>query len=147
MTTLVGTQTHFSDAIKALIELDYDAAEAYEAAIERLDSKEYRDKIEQFRQDHLRHIRELSTLLRKHNEEPPTGPDMTKHYIAKGKVIIANLLGDETILSAMYTNEEDTNTAYNRVNDREDMWDDAKTIIRTGLEDEKRHKKWLESMM
>jgi hypothetical protein len=33
MVTLVGTQDSFAGVIKELIELDYDAVEAYEAAI------------------------------------------------------------------------------------------------------------------
>ncbi|AFC70705.1 hypothetical protein MC5_01535 [Rickettsia australis str. Cutlack] len=35
MTTLVRTQNNFADAIKELVELDYDAIEAYKAAINR----------------------------------------------------------------------------------------------------------------
>ncbi|KJV81801.1 hypothetical protein RHORCCE3_0998 [Rickettsia hoogstraalii str. RCCE3] len=36
MTTLVGIQNNFADAIKELIELDYDAIEAYKTAINRI---------------------------------------------------------------------------------------------------------------
>ena len=36
MTTLVGTQTKFVKAVRELVELDFDALEAYNAAINRL---------------------------------------------------------------------------------------------------------------
>ena len=35
-----------------------------------------------------------------------------KSYLTQGKVILANLIGDLTILRAMRSNEIDTNTAY-----------------------------------
>ena len=42
MATLVGTQTKFVDALKELAELDHDAIEAYEAAINRLENEFYK---------------------------------------------------------------------------------------------------------
>jgi rubrerythrin len=146
MVTLVGTQNQFSDAIKALIELDFDAADAYEAAIDKIDTVEYKKKLEGFRQDHLKHTQALSQLLRDHNEEPPVGPDHTKHYIAEGKVTIAGLIGEKTVLKALNSNEVDTNTAYDRINERTDIWEEAKPIIKKGREDEHRHKQWLDSV-
>lgn len=146
MTTLVGTQTDFSDALRNLLELDYDAVEAYDAAINRLENTTYIQKLSEFRDDHKRHIQELSNLLRSHNEETPEGPSM-KQWLTKGKVVLANLVGDDTILGAMKTNEEDTNTAYERMAEREDQWDDAKAIIQRGLHDERKHKRWLDDTL
>ena len=147
MVTLVGTQDSFARVIKELIELDYDAVEAYEAAINRLNSEDYKKQLSIFMEDHKRHIKELSELLTKHKEEPPQGPSNLKQWLAKGKVVIANIIGDATILAAMISNEEDTNTAYERVNAREDKWEDAQEIIKRGLEDERRHKEWLKKVV
>jgi hypothetical protein len=52
MATLVGTQTDFSQAIKELLELDYDAVDAYKAAIERLNNLEYITMLTSFMNDH-----------------------------------------------------------------------------------------------
>jgi len=144
MVTLVGTQGNFEDALKELIELDYDAVEAYEAAINRVDNQEYKAKLREFMEDHRRHIAEISELLKKHNIDAPQGPSLTKQWLTKGKVVLANLVGDDTILTAMKSNEIDTNTAYERMADREDLWDEARPLILRGLEDERRHKAWLE---
>ena len=146
MTTLVGTQGDFATAVKELIELDFDAVEAYETAINRLDNQTYIEKLTEFKDNHQRHIKELSELLRRHDEEAPTGPSLAKQWLTKGKVVLANLIGDDAILGAMNSNETDTNTAYERMHARDDQWDDAVDIIRRGLEDEKRHKQWLESI-
>jgi len=147
MVTLVGTQSDFSNAIKELIELDFDAIEAYEAAINRLDNQDYKDKLNDFKKDHHRHTQELTQLLKKHTiSNIPNGPSAVKQWLTKGKVVLANIVGDATILAAMKSNEIDTNTAYERINAREDVWEDAISILKRGLEDERRHKTWLESL-
>lgn len=147
MVTLVGTQANFEDVLKELIELDYDAVEAYEAAINRLESLEYKETMQLFKADHERHIQELSSILKQHNVEPPIEASLGKQWLTKGKVILANLLGDTTILKAMVSNEIDTNTAYEKVLAHENIWPDSIEIIKKGLEDEKRHKAWLENVV
>jgi len=144
MVTLVGTQTNFANAIKELIELDRDAKEAYQAAIDRLNSQLYKEKLTSFMEDHERHIKELSGLLTKHLEEPPQEASV-KQWLTKGKVVIANIIGDSAILKAMASNEVDTNSAYQRINERQDIWEDAKSILKKGWLDEKRHLEWLKS--
>ncbi len=143
MVTLVGRQENFSDAIKALVELDYDAIEAYEAAINRLKSENYKSQLEKFKKDHQRHIKKLNELLTEHGEDTINSPS-SKQWLAKGKVVLGGLLDDTSILQAMRTNEEDTNVAYERVGSHKGKWEDANDILKDGLEDEKRHKKWLE---
>ncbi|RZI45260.1 DUF2383 domain-containing protein [Candidatus Finniella inopinata] len=146
MATFVGTQSDFVKALKELIELDYDAVEAYQAAINRLDNTTYIEKLESFKADHQRHITELSILLKKHSEDAPTGPSLAKQWLTKGKVVLANLVGDNTILSAMRSNEEDTNKAYERMQNYPDMWQDGIEILKRGLEDERRHKAWFDTI-
>jgi rubrerythrin len=146
MTTAVGKQEEFCDALVELVELDYDAVEAYEAAINRLGNEGYKNMLEKFKQDHQRHITELSGVLKSHGEDVPQGPS-AKQWLTKGKVVMANLVGDKAILSAMQTNEVDTNTAYERMNDRQDKWEDTVLFLKRGLEDEKRHKLWIDSQL
>lgn len=144
MVSLVGTQTNYADALRALIELDYDAVEAYEAAINRVNDEMYKSTLTKFKNDHQNHIEKLSELLRDHGEAVPQGPS-SKQWITKGKVVLANLIGDKAILMAMRSNEIDTNTAYERVYMHDSRWPDSIEIIQKGLEDERRHKAWLES--
>lgn len=143
-TTSIGKEDEFEIAVQNLVELDYDAIEAYNTAINKLENKEFKSKLEEFKKDHERHVKELSDLLKKHNIKVPEGPDL-KQWLTKGKVIIGNLLGDKAILSAMISNEIDTNAAYENINNREDIWEDAKEILKRGLKDEKSHKAWLDS--
>lgn len=143
MVTFVGNQENFADALKELIELDRAAVEAYQAAEDRLNHPDYKNKFKEFRADHERHIQQIIGLLENHNEKGPEGSYLGKELIAKGKVILANMIGDTTILRAMKSNEIDTNVAYERMNDREDIWPEAREILKQGQRDEKKHKDWL----
>jgi rubrerythrin len=142
MVTLVGTQTDYLDALKALVELEHDALEAYIAAINRLDNAEYKQQLESFKSDHERHIKDLSGILKKHGITPPTDPTL-KSILTQGKVVICNMVNDKAILAAMGTNEDDTNTAYDRLNHYKDIPADEKKILEQAFEDEKRHKAWI----
>ena len=145
MTTMVGTEASFINAIKDLIELDYDAVEAYEAAINKLENEDYKERLSDFKWDHNKHIDELTSILARYGEEPPTGPSMVKQWLVKGKVFLGTLQGDKSILRAMLSNEEDTNVAYLRMTEREDKYADIVDILERGLADEQNHKKWLEN--
>jgi uncharacterized protein (TIGR02284 family) len=145
MVTRVGQQANFIDAIKQLVELDYDAIEAYQTAIEKLENRNYKDKMSEFKQDHERHISELSEFIRRCGNHPPTSADYTKGLLVKGKVVLASMIGDSNILNAMLSNEEDTNTAYERMVGRahESSDPDIRNILQKGLEDERKHRDWL----
>lgn len=142
MTTLVGTQTRFEDALYQLCELDYDAAEAYEAAINRIENSAYKSRLTNFKLDHQRHIKEISELLRQTGHKAASGPS-AKRLLTQGKVVIAELLGDTQILRAMSSNEVDTHAAYEKVSQHAEIWPEAIDILQRGLADEITHQTWL----
>ena len=144
MVTLAATQSHFEDAMNDVLELEYDALEAYKTAIHKLENKEYQNQLKEFRADHEKHIKEISSLLKSKNIKPVSGPDSGKQWLAKGKVHLANLFGDKAILQAMISNEKDTNTAYERILTHKHRWSEAHDTLLSALEDEEYHKDWLE---
>jgi uncharacterized protein (TIGR02284 family) len=146
MVTFIGSETEFGTLIADLIELDNDAAAAYQAAIDRLENEDYKAKLREFKGDHERHVRELSQLLEQKGITPPEGGRM-KQILTKGRVVIAQLAGDDAILKAMKANEDDTNTAYENANKREDAWTEAMDILERGLQDEHRHRQWIEKIV
>lgn len=143
MVTLVGQQEDFGIAVKQLLELEYDALEAYQTAIDKLDDVNYKTKFFEFKTDHERHIKELVFLLKQHDIRPPEGPDV-KQWLAKGKIILGNLISDNGILLAMASNEMDTCTAYENMLKHKDIWVGAHDILFRALQDEKRHKAWID---
>jgi uncharacterized protein (TIGR02284 family) len=142
MATTVGTESTLGDLLDDLIELDYDAADAYQAAIDRLDDPAFRSTLAQLKGDHLRHIDELGTVLMGMGRTPPKQGSF-KSILARGKVVIGGLAGDKAILEAMRTNEADTNTAYERAVRFRDLPLDARDALDRGLEDERRHCEWI----
>jgi uncharacterized protein (TIGR02284 family) len=142
MTTTVGTETTLEELLEDLIHLDYDAADAYQAAIDRLENRRFRYALAEFKRDHLRHITELGDILSGMGRVPPKEGDM-KGILAKGKVVIGGLMGDESILHAMRTNEADTNAAYERAVQFDALPTSTRDVFQRGLEDERRHCQWI----
>lgn len=130
--------------LKELVKLDYDAIEAYDAAIERLEDPVTKEELARFRQDHVRHTENLGQLLGRMNEEVPDGPDM-KRLLTEGKVYIANLGGDKAILRAMQANEKVTNEAYEKALEANGFDAAIRDTLMANLDDERRHKAWIES--
>ena len=142
MATMVGVQKDRIDLLNALLELEYDAIEAYDAAIARIERADIRVAMERFRLDHRRHVAELTPLIQEEGGTPAGGPDI-KRVLTKGKVVLASLVGDRAILLAMKTNEDDTNTAYDRIISRGDLPSYVRAVIERGLADERRHRAWI----
>ena len=146
MATMVGLHGDLKSILYQLIELDYDAVDAYRAAIERLKDVETRSVLMRFMDDHQRHVAEVSAHLRAMGGEAPRGPGV-KRALTRGKVVIAALLGDRAILKAMKTNEDDMNTAYERASKRHDAPLELRALLARNLTDERRHRQWIEQRL
>lgn len=146
MVTTVGTESNVLDLLEDLIKLDYDAIAAYEAAISRLDGKTFIAEMTAFRDDHVRHTQNLGALLGPMGRTPPTEGD-AKAMLTKGKVLLADLLGDKAILQAMKTNEDDTNTAYERAVKHADVDMTTRQVLERNRADEARHRSWIEQTL
>ncbi len=91
--------------LNSLIELDYDAVEAYQAAIDQLSEPTDQAKLRQFKGDHERYITDLGPLVLELGGAPAQKADIKK-VLAKGKVVLAGIVGDRAVLVAMKSNEE-----------------------------------------
>lgn len=146
MATLVGTQTELTRLLHELCELDFDAAAAYEAAIERMEDPNDRSNLRSFLADHIRHTVELRTLLDGMGKVGPTRAHATS-ILTRGKVILGGLFGPRAILFAMRMNENDTNVAYERALARQDLPDYVRGVLERNFSDERRHRAWVESRL
>jgi uncharacterized protein (TIGR02284 family) len=146
MATMVGKEKDITKLLNDLIALDFDAIEAYEAAIARLDTAGDREQLARFMEDHRRHVRDLSELVRSFGEAPQEGADL-KRILTKGKVVLAGLSGDEAVLWAMKSNEDDTNQAYERATASPGLPDRVLSVLRANLADERRHRSWIEQRL
>lgn len=146
MATLIGKETDLVDTLKNLMELDFDAVSAYQAAIDRLENPSYKTAMRAFLADHIRHTTELRPAVLALGGAPPSGAD-AKALLTKGKVLLGQIVGDRGILMAMRSNEEDTNTAYERSLMRTDLTAPVIDILQRGLADERRHRALIEDAL
>lgn len=137
---------HFAAALIDLLRLDYDMLAAYDVALQKLANPIYISSLKQFKEDHYRHILQINNLLLDHGIEPPSGPDF-KQYVTKGRIYVSTLFGDDGIIAAMNSNENEANAAYQYINQYVDRWPEAVAILRHGLEDETVHRLWVKSIM
>jgi len=132
--------------VRDLVELDFDAIEAYDAAIERLEDPVCKAQLAAFRDDHRRHVAELSSFLVRAGVTPPTHGDF-KRMFTKGKVLFGGLIGDRAILIAMKTNEDETNAKYERAVERGGVEQARMDVFARNLADERRHRAWIEERL
>lgn len=143
MAKMVAKTKDVTKLLNDLIALDFDAIEAYEAAIVRLSVANDKEQLTRFMEDHRRHVRDLTECVRELGEHPQTEGDF-KRILTKGKVVIGGLAGDEAVLKAMKSNEDDTNKAYERATQFTGLSDRIQAILQTNLSDERRHRDWIE---
>ncbi|RYD50913.1 MAG: rubrerythrin family protein, partial [Verrucomicrobiaceae bacterium] len=86
----------------------------------------------------------LNEIARELAIEAPVEGDM-KQLLTTGKIILADLMGDATILKAMKTNEDDTVTAYERASQHPDAIPQSKAFFMKAHQDELRHRSWMET--
>ena len=146
MVTMVGNETEVVDLLIDLVKLDYDAIDAYNSAIQKLKDKSIADQLRSFRDDHERHTKNLRPFIQDLGGKAPTSGDM-KALLTTGKVAMASLMGDKAILFAMKTNEDDTNTAYERATHHQGKSAELQKVLNSNLADERRHRAWIEQTL
>jgi hypothetical protein len=135
------------EGLNDLLQLDHDAAGAYEVAIEQLEDRDNALQIEGFRRDHQRHIRELNDLILSLGGSPSNEP----HATAPLKVAmqrVAAAAGDRALLLAWQANELLVMTKYDAYARRAVFWPaEAKRLVDRNALDEERHYQWVVSVL
>ncbi len=144
MVTLAGTQNNIKDLVEALLKLEQNALEAYDATVERLENKQFSQQVASFREDHYQHVEALTSIASQIGAEPQEAG--AKSMLTKGKVVIADIVGnDSAILTAMKTNEYETVMAYENALKKDFLTPELRQICEKGLSDERRHRDWMDS--
>lgn len=141
MASISGDKTVL-DLLNELIELDYDAIEAYEAAVGRVVESRDRGRITGFLEDHRRQVKELSALVRNVGGEPPGSGDLEQLF-ARGKVAIGALFGDRLVLEAMKAHEAELKALNERIAARPDLPERVRAIVTKHLAAERKHHDWI----
>jgi rubrerythrin len=129
-----------------LLQSDHDAVQAYAIAIEQLGEPEYRRTLERFREDHERHIRELTELIRAHGGIPLELPHVPTGMFKAAVQRAGALGGDWATLLAFKANERQVRDRYREAACQGHPEDVADMLGRAAA-DEARHYVWALEML
>jgi uncharacterized protein (TIGR02284 family) len=138
-------QPKLIDKLNDLIQLDYDAVGAYEAAVDRIDVESIRSRLREFQNDHRRHITDLSAQVSRLGGTPKQKPNV-KGFVLKGFTAVTSMMGNEAALRAMQGNEKLTNSSYASAL-RENWPADIRNVIEQNYRDEQRHLAYIEDAL
>lgn len=124
--------------LNELIQLDFDAASTYDHALERVDDPLVSEDLESFREDHERHISELTRVVEDLGGEVEEAGRDVKGVLLESMTKLRSVTGTLGALKAMRMNEKLTNRTYEKAT-RADLPPIALEVVARNLEDERRH--------
>lgn len=136
------------DKISDLLKLDVDAVHAYNEAIEKIDVQEVRNQLSKYRDDHQRHVSDLTQILHNMGAEIPEQKPDFKGLLIEGMTSLRSSMGTEQALKAMRQNEQITNTSYeNAMEWSLEISTEIHDVIRRGYDDEREHLSYIEQQL
>jgi len=131
------------DVLIALGELDAEAAEAYRIVADGIDDPAIRAKLEEFAQDHQRHVDSINALLSAGDGEGVISTDLDEGSSSITMLAAAmDGMGDRAALLTMIGNEQLTNSAYPIALELP-FEEDVLRVLQRNAADEERHLSWL----
>jgi rubrerythrin len=135
--------TEVLEGLNDLLQLNHDAVGAYDIAIEKLENADHATQISGFKQDHLRHIRELNAAIEQLGGTPKNEPHATG-VLKQGMQSLGAVGGDKGILIAWRTNELQVRTKYDNYAAKATTWPgELKRMVDEQALDEERHYRWV----
>ena len=125
-----------------LLQLDYDAVQAYGLAISLLSNPEYKATLRDFRSDHERHIEELSRLVANHGGVPVEAPHLPTGVFKLAVQAAGRAGGDRGVLLAFKANERQVRDKYRRSAEKRHPPQVA-VILSRAAGDESMHYSWV----
>ncbi|MDF2690533.1 MAG: ferritin-like protein of unknown function [Gammaproteobacteria bacterium] len=132
--------------LSKLIQLDIDASEAYKQALQKIDHMAIHTSICQFREDHLRHIDNLSAIIQELGGKVPDYKQDLKGYLIEGFTALRSVTGTEGALKAMQGNEKLTNRVYKEATSL-DLPVHVMQLVQQNYADEQRHLRYIEQVL
>jgi uncharacterized protein (TIGR02284 family) len=124
--------------LNLLIRLDADTVSVYEQAIEEMDTASLRERLTTFRQDHERHVLELSAVVRQLGGAPPEAKKAAGATFIDGFTPIRRRMGAGCALQALSRNEQLALAEYQGARNRL-VTGPAEAIVDRNFKDERRH--------
>lgn len=130
------------DTLIGLAQMDAEAALAYQVVAQLVPNPQLRSKLEEFAEDHVRHVKDIGRYLQSLDEEVTGGGADPESSTFVALAMAAAASGAAAGARALQGNELFTNASYQAalelVTD-----DEALELVRRNLSDEERHARWL----
>jgi rubrerythrin len=131
-----------ADVLIALGELDAEAAQAYRIAATAIEDPAIRSKLEEFADDHLRHVQTINRILSA-GEVPEISVELDEGSSAMTMLAAAVAgMGDRAALLTLIGNEQLTNSAYPMAMELP-FEEEVARVLERHAADEQRHLQWL----
>jgi len=141
MVTIRGRDVDVSRFTYELMQLDMDARETYRISAERIQDPEAKRTLQEFMQDHERHVSDLTPIVQRMGGSLPREVDVER---VQAKVTLNQMGGDRGILAGLRELEDGTNLAYEQGCADGEVDEGVRGVLEVGLADERRHRAWLE---
>jgi rubrerythrin len=129
-----------------LLQLDRDAVQAYTVAIGSVPQDAVGQALARFRDDHERHVAELSDLIRAHGGTPAPVPHLPTGAFKAAVQAVGSAGGLRETLLAFKANEAQVRDKYRRHADRLHSAD-VDAVLRRAAHDEEMHYGWAAEML
>jgi rubrerythrin len=140
--TTTRTESELIAELNDLLQLDYDAVQAYTVAIKSLQNESYSQQLREFRLDHERHIDELVGLIQKLGGTAVELPHLPTGLFKLAVQGIGATGGDRALLIAFKANERQVRDKYRRAAQGRHT-PDVQQVIQRAAADEERHYAWV----
>jgi hypothetical protein len=140
------SQSTLLAGLNDLLQLDYDAVQAYTLAIESLSEERHQRSLIRYRGDHQRHTVELSRLIRRLGGEPLDLPHLPSGAFKLAVQAAGAAGGDRAVLLAFKSNDRQVRDKYRRAAEARHAPEVAE-ILCQNAEDEERHYAWVSEVL
>lgn len=130
------------EMLKKLVQVDIDTVHSYDRALEQIPDKILRSRLQAFRDNHRKHIAELSSQILTLGGRPPEPTSDLKGFIIQTVTALRTATGMKGALKALKTTEEVSNSYYEKTIP-EEISPDLKEILRRFFSEEKNHLRYI----
>lgn len=140
------TNNEVISGLKNLLQLDYDAVQAYDKVILRIDDPQIRGQITSFRDDHRRHVSDLDAMIIEMGGKRWEPSRDLQGVVLESMAALRSITGTVGALKANEMAEKHTNTRYAEASKR-DFPPNVLALITRNYEDERRHLAYIQKTL